>query len=113
MLTEIDLRNRERRDEGKEPIKVSVRIHCGTVVQGNIGSARRLEYAVLGDTINVANRLEEFIRPLGVQMATSDDPVMVVRDEPGKEAETLLSDLDNGGPQPVCGRKELIVVWTL
>jgi len=61
----------------------------------------------------VACRLEELTRSLGVHMAMSDDLVIAVRHEPGTEAETLLSDFDNGGPHSVRGRKEPIVVWTL
>ena len=113
MLAKIDLWNRERENAGEEPIKVSVGIHHGMVVLGDIGSERRLEYAVLGDTVNVACRLEELTRSLGVHMAMSDDLVIAVRYEPGTEAETLLSDFDNGGPHSVRGRKEPIVVWTL
>lgn len=113
MLSKIDLWNQERQDAGEEPIEVSVGIHHGTVVLGDIGSARRMEYAVLGDTVNVACRLEELTRSLGVHMAMSDDLVTAVRHEPDTEAETLLSDFDNGGPHPVRGRSEPIVLWTL
>ena len=113
MLTEIDIWNREPREAGKEPIRALVRIHYGMDVLGDIGPARRLEYAVLGGTVNVANRLEELTGSLGVQMAMSDDFVMAVRDYPGTEAGALLSDPDNGGLQSVRGREEPIVVRTL
>ncbi len=113
MLADIDLWNRERRDAGAEPIKISIGIHFGTVVLGDIGSRRRLEYAVLGDTVNVASRLEELTRSLGVRMAISDGLAQGVRDDTSADAGTLLSDLDNGGPQSVRGRDEPIAVWTL
>ncbi len=114
MLSEIDQWNRERKDAGAEPIKVSIGLHYGMVVLGDIGSARRLEYAVLGDTVNVASRLEELTRTLGVRMAMSDDIAKTVRDDTDTaEAGTLLSGLGNAGPQTVRGRDEPIVVWTL
>jgi adenylate cyclase len=112
MLEAMDLWNREREDEGAEPIQVSIGIHYGTVVLGDIGSERRLEYAVLGDCVNVASRLEELTRPLGVRMALSDDLARAIRGEADAEAETILSEFDNAGPQTVRGRDEPIIVWT-
>ncbi|TNE35071.1 MAG: adenylate/guanylate cyclase domain-containing protein, partial [Alphaproteobacteria bacterium] len=43
-----------RQKDGQAPIRLSVGVHYGTVVLGDIGSERRLEYAVLGDVVNVA-----------------------------------------------------------
>ena len=113
MLADIDQWNRQRADTGEEVIPVSIGIHYGTVVLGDIGSERRLEYAVLGDTVNVACRLEELTRSLGVRLAVSNDLAQAVRDEPVVERQSLLSDFDNRGPQAVRGRDEPIVVWTL
>src|SRR3546814_16940159 len=58
MLRTVDEWNRERIAAGEPPIRLSVGIHYGEVVLGNIGSERRLEFAVLGDVVNVASRLE-------------------------------------------------------
>ena len=112
MLNSMDVWNREREAAGAEPIRVSIGVHYGTVVLGDIGSERRLEYAVLGDTVNVASRLEELTRSLGVRMAISDDLATNIRNDPDTDADTLLSDLNNAGPQSVRGRDEPIVVWT-
>jgi adenylate cyclase len=53
--------NRERVVEGLEALEVRVAIHSGPVVVGDIGSERRVDYTVLGNTVNVAARLEEFV----------------------------------------------------
>ena len=113
MLADIDLWNQEREATGTEAIKVSVGIHHGTVVLGDIGSERRLEYAVLGDTVNVASRLEDLTRSLGVRLAMSDDLAVAVGSEPDTETGNLLSDIENVGPRSVRGRDEPIVIWTL
>lgn len=62
--------------EGKaSSIKVSVGVHFGPVIIGDIGPSRRLEFAVLGDTVNVASRLEAATRELGCTCVVSNDLV--------------------------------------
>ncbi len=53
-------------------VGVSVGVHFGPVTLGNVGPARRLEFAVLGDTVNVASRLETATRKLGCRIVCSD-----------------------------------------
>ncbi|MDP6516856.1 MAG: adenylate/guanylate cyclase domain-containing protein [Alphaproteobacteria bacterium] len=112
ILADIGEWNRERQAAGAAPIEVSVGLHHGPVVLGDIGSERRLEYAVLGDTVNVAYRLEALTRDLGVGMAVSDALVAAVRGEVGTDGETMLSALDRSGSQSLRGRDEPIEVWT-
>jgi adenylate cyclase len=113
MLADMDQWNRERREAGDAPIEISIGLHYGMVVLGNIGSSRRLEYAVLGDTVNVASRLEELTRALGVRLAMSDALASAVRDDAAADATTLLAGLGDGVPQALRGRDEPISVWTM
>ncbi len=49
--------NEQRRAEGAEPIGVGVGVNAGRAVAGNMGSANRLNYTVLGEAVNLASRL--------------------------------------------------------
>lgn len=57
--------NRDRLADGADPIEIRVAIHSGPVVVGDIGSASRVDYTVLGNTVNIAARLEEFVATPG------------------------------------------------
>jgi adenylate cyclase len=72
MLASLEDWNRERTAAGDAPIEVGIGLHHGLVTMGDIGGAQRFEFAVIGDTVNVANRLEELTRSLGSPLLVSD-----------------------------------------
>ncbi len=65
LMHSLEAWNRDRVAAGRDPIKVRVAIHSGPVVVGDIGSASRVDYTVLGNTVNIAARLEEFVATPG------------------------------------------------
>ena len=114
ILESFDEWNASRASEGEEPVGISVGIHYGPVVVGDIGTERRLEFAVLGDTVNVASRLEQLTRSMGCRAVVSDNLVAAVRaavEEDG--AAKVLDGLQGGASEDIRGRHEPVRIWTL
>ena len=58
-------------DWGHSPLQHGIGIHSGNVVAANIGSPSRLSYAVVGDTVNVASRLQDANKQYGTSIIVS------------------------------------------
>jgi class 3 adenylate cyclase len=56
--------NEKRRNAGLDEVYMRIGIHTGPLVVGNIGSAGRLNYTVVGDTVNIAQRMEQYGKTL-------------------------------------------------
>ena len=111
MIEEIERWNADRQSSGQEAIEVGIGIHFGEVVVGNIGDANRLEYTVLGDTVNVASRLEHLTRQTGASLVVSDDLINAIRAS-GATPPKTLDDLRREDPVTIRGRREPVIIWT-
>ena len=73
MRVELDLLNQRRIARKQIPIRIGVGIHSGEVIAGTIGSKMRLEYTVIGDTVNQASRLEASTKAFGLDLLISEE----------------------------------------
>ncbi|HEY9079816.1 adenylate/guanylate cyclase domain-containing protein [Magnetovibrio sp.] len=78
MLEEMEPLNQRLEQEAKEegrkhiPLKVGLGLNSGECVVGNMGSDQRFDYSVLGDTVNLASRLEGQSKTYGVRIVIGD-----------------------------------------
>lgn len=73
IIEEVERWNAKRSTRGGFPISVGVGIYVGDVLVGNTGDERRLKFAVVGDTVNRASRLERLTRTFGAALVVGDD----------------------------------------
>lgn len=92
----------ERKRKGESPLEIGIGLNSGSVVAGNLGSEKRTEYTVIGDTVNLAYRLKDIAK--GGQILMGPQTVEQLR---GK---VKVLELE---PQKLKGKSEPIPIYEL
>jgi adenylate cyclase len=90
------------RAEGKPTIEIGIGVHTGLAVVGNIGTEERIEYTAVGDTINIAARLEQTTKLLKKPILISETTYMAIKDE---------FQCESMGPMILSGRTTAIGIY--
>ncbi len=103
MIRRLERLNETLTQQGLPRLGIGVGIHTGDLVVGAIGSSRRLEYTVIGDSVNLAARLEGLTRQYPVDILLSG----CTRGELGEAPE--LEQIDT---VQVKGRDQPVAIWS-
>ncbi|HEX6015531.1 MAG TPA: adenylate/guanylate cyclase domain-containing protein [Geminicoccaceae bacterium] len=102
------IRDRLAQVAGSPQLRLRLGVHTGRALVGNIGARDRLNYTLVGDTVNVAQRLEQ----LGKEVAPEDRIVILASDAAAAHARGLC-EVEPLGPRQLRGRDETVEVFRL
>lgn len=108
MMRRMTSVNDARRAAGQGPIRLRIGIHTGSVLVGNIGAPGRVNYTIIGDTVNTAQRLEQFCK----DVADSPDTAVAVSGETVAMLGTTF-DLEALGSRILRGRQSETSIYLL
>jgi adenylate cyclase len=89
---------------GLPALAVGIGVNSGNAIVGNIGSSQRMEYTAIGDTVNLASRLESATRELSVDVLISEYTFNGVRG---------AFNMSSAGSIRVKGRNDAVAAYTL
>jgi adenylate cyclase len=96
--------NRRWEAEGREPLAMGIAVHTGEAFAGTLGAPRKKKYAVLGDTVNTAARIEGLNRDLGTGILITGAVLAVLKDR------VVVRDR---GSVTVKGRRQPVEIYEL
>lgn len=80
MWRALELLNQQGREFGTPELRMGLGVHTGAVVLGTVGGRGRLQCSVVGDSVNLASRIEQLTKLYGVRMLISDDTQSALAD---------------------------------
>jgi len=102
ILRALDKLNDQFETRGRKPIRIGIGLHTGPAIVGSIGSPQRLEFTAMGNTVNVASRVESLTKEVG-------RPLLLTAEV--HSSLTIEFPLDKLPPQKVRGVEEPVTVF--
>ena len=104
MIKKLEEFNKELKANGEPTINIGIGLYTGRAVVGNIGSDERFDYTAMGDTVNVASRLEGLNKEHGTH---------IILGESTKEKIKEKIEFKSIGSVQVKGRVQPIAIYTV
>jgi adenylate cyclase len=96
--------NEARIARGEPALMIGMGLHAGTAISGTIGSDERMEYTVIGNTVNTASRIEASTKAFGADLLVTDDVISRVGEE---------FIVDYAGSAEVKGRSDALKMYKI
>jgi adenylate cyclase len=100
ILRELEHWNAARATRGEPAVRLGIGVHYGEVFAGAVGDASRLEFTILGDTVNVAARVEEATKAAGAGLVVTES-LLAAAEADRSEWHPLEQEAVRGRAQPV------------
>lgn len=104
MIKGLEKLNEKWQSEGRPTLQIGVGVNTGEMLFGNIGSEQRMDFTVIGDSVNLGSRLESATKELHASIVISDSTYQLIRD---------LAQVRPLGEISVKGKAQKIVVYEL
>jgi len=104
MIKGLEKLNKKWQSEGRPTLQIGVGVNTGEMLFGNIGSEQRMDFTVIGDSVNLGSRLESATKELHASIVISDSTYQLIRD---------LAEVKPLGEISVKGKAQKIVVYEL
>jgi adenylate cyclase len=104
MIKGLEKLNKKWQSEGRPTLQIGVGVNTGEMLFGNIGSEQRMDFTVIGDSVNLGSRLESATKELHASIVISDSTYQLIRD---------LAEVRPLGEISVKGKAQKIVVYEL
>ncbi len=108
MVIAVNAQNKLRKAASVPPLRLRIGIHTGRVVVGNIGCKERQNYTLVGDAVNVANRLEQYGK-----LYIGDADTIVITSATTWEAAGKPEYMHSIGHQKLRGREAMIQIFAM
>lgn len=99
MLKRLEKFNASIAGQGIPPWRIGIGIHSGEVIAGNIGSAKKLQYTVIGDVVNTASRIEQLTKGYGKSLLVSGETWKFLGE--GADGEEIATVVPKGKTRPI------------
>jgi adenylate cyclase len=113
MLKELEVWNAERTMRRETPLAIGIGLNYGPAVLGDVGTEHSLSFTVIGDTVNVASRLQSLTRELKTPLVVADAILTQISGGQPIDAGSLPLALQDQGERELRGRNAAIRIWTL
>jgi class 3 adenylate cyclase len=104
MIEMIDLFNLDRAVAGKPTIRIGIGIATGQVIAGYTGTQRRATYTCVGDTVNLAARLEAYTK-------VASQPILI--DERTRQSLSGAIQVEDLGPVQIKGKNQEVTIYSV